>query len=69
MNPPMQTGDNAGAIADFRKVLEISPGLSESLRRPGATQWRDANKGGAHGSRAQDLCRRALQQLVRFLRL
>jgi hypothetical protein len=25
MSPPMQTGDNAGAIADFRKVLEINP--------------------------------------------
>ena len=42
----MQTGDDAGAIADFRKVLEISPGLSESLQRLGATQWRDAIKGG-----------------------
>jgi hypothetical protein len=62
----------AGAIADFRKVLEISPGLSESLQRLGATQWRNAIKaikGGADGSRAQDLCRRDLQRLVRFLRL
>ncbi len=65
----MQTGDNAGAIADFRKVLEIGPGLSESLQRLGAAQWRDATKSGADGSRAQDLCRRALQRLVRFLRL
>jgi hypothetical protein len=40
MNPAMQTGDGAGAIADFRKVLEISPGLSESLQRLGATQHR-----------------------------
>jgi hypothetical protein len=69
MNPPMQTGDNAGAIADFRKALEIDPGLSESLQRFGATQWRNAIKGGADGSRAQDLCRRALQRLARFLRL
>jgi hypothetical protein len=38
MIPPMQTGDNAGAIADFRKELEIGPGLSESLQRLGATQ-------------------------------
>jgi hypothetical protein len=69
MNPPMQTGDNAGAMADFRKVLEISPGLRESLQRPGATQWRNATKGGADGSRAQDLGRRALRRLVRFLDL
>jgi hypothetical protein len=34
----MQTGGNADAIADFRKVLEISPGLSESPQRLGATQ-------------------------------
>src|SRR4051812_2148738 len=40
MNPPMQTGDDAGAIADFRKVLEISPGLRESLQQLGATQHR-----------------------------
>jgi hypothetical protein len=69
MNPPMQTGDDAGAIADFRKVLEISPGLSESLQRLGATQWRNATQGGADVSRAQDLGRRALRRLVRFLDL
>jgi hypothetical protein len=41
MNPPMQTGDKAGAIADFRKALEIDAGLrtaSESLQRLGAAQ-------------------------------
>jgi hypothetical protein len=35
----MQIGDKAGAIADFRKALELSPGLrtaSESLQRLGA---------------------------------
>jgi hypothetical protein len=34
--------DKAGAIADFRKALEISPGLrtaSESLQRLGAAQY------------------------------
>ncbi len=41
-------------------MLEIGPGLSESLQRLGATQWRDAIKGGTDGSRAQDLCRRLL---------
>jgi hypothetical protein len=37
----MRLGDKAGAIADFRKALEISPGLrcaSESLQRLGAVQ-------------------------------
>ena len=34
----MQTGDNAGAIADFRTMLEISPGLSVRLQRLAATQ-------------------------------
>ena len=37
----MRLGDKAGAIADFRKALEISPGLrtaSESLKRLGAAQ-------------------------------
>jgi hypothetical protein len=68
MNPAMQTGDGAGAIADFRKVLEISPGR-ESLQRLGATQWRNATQGGADVSRAQDLGRRALRRLVRFLDL
>jgi hypothetical protein len=62
MNPSMQTGGNAGAIADFRKVLEINPGMSES-------QQRSVQRGGADGSRAQDLCGRALQQFMRFLRL
>jgi len=42
---------------------------AESLQRLGATQWRNAITGGADGSRAQDLCRRALQRLARFLRL
>jgi hypothetical protein len=36
MNPAMQTGDNARAIADFR--WRSVPGLSESLQRLGATQ-------------------------------
>jgi hypothetical protein len=40
----MQTGDNAGAIADFRKVLEISPGMSESLRRPRRNAMARRNK-------------------------
>jgi hypothetical protein len=31
MSPPMQTGGNAGAITDFRKVLEVSPGVSVRL--------------------------------------
>jgi hypothetical protein len=37
----MRLGDKAGAIADFRKALEISSGLrcaSESLQRLGAVQ-------------------------------
>jgi tetratricopeptide (TPR) repeat protein len=37
----MWLGDKAGAIADFRKALEISPGLrtaSDSLKRLGAVQ-------------------------------
>jgi tetratricopeptide (TPR) repeat protein len=37
----MRLGYRAGAIADFRKALEISPGLrtaSESLQRLGAAQ-------------------------------
>jgi hypothetical protein len=37
----MRLGDKAGAIADFRKALEIRPGLrsaSESLQRLGAVQ-------------------------------
>ena len=37
----MRLGDKAGAIADFRKALEISPGLRtarESLQRLGAAQ-------------------------------
>ena len=34
----MQTGDNAGAITDFRTMLEISPGLSVRLQRLAATQ-------------------------------
>jgi hypothetical protein len=38
MNPPMQTGDNAGATADFRKGPGIGPGLGDSLKRPGAAQ-------------------------------
>jgi hypothetical protein len=37
----MQAGDKAGAIADFRKALALSPGLStarEALHRLGAVQ-------------------------------
>jgi hypothetical protein len=37
----MQAGDRAGAIADFRKALELSPGLHtarEALQRLGAAQ-------------------------------
>jgi hypothetical protein len=37
----MRLGDTAGAIADFRKALEINPGLrtaSEGLERLGAAQ-------------------------------
>ena len=37
----MRLDDKAGAIADFRKALEISPGLrtaSDSLKRLGAAQ-------------------------------
>ena len=37
----MRLGDKAGAIADFRKALEINPGLGtarDSLKRLGAAQ-------------------------------
>jgi Flp pilus assembly protein TadD len=37
----MRLGDKAGAIADFRKALEISPGLRtarEGLQQLGAAQ-------------------------------
>jgi hypothetical protein len=37
----MRLGDKAGATADFRKALEISPGLRtacDSLKRLGAAQ-------------------------------
>ena len=37
----MRLGDKAGAIADFRKALEISPGLrtaSDGLKRLGGAQ-------------------------------
>jgi hypothetical protein len=37
----MQAGNKAGAIADFRKALELNPGLAtarEALQRLGAAQ-------------------------------
>jgi hypothetical protein len=37
----MQAGDKKGAIADFRKALELNPGLStarQALQRLGAAQ-------------------------------